>query len=249
MLLDQLRLLHQDGNLGDDDEPHAAADVLLAPSARARGTSRARSRRLRGSSRRGSTTMPPVGKSGPGMNLSSRRLLAFGFSIRCSAASHSSATLCGGIVVAMPTAMPVEPLASKFGKRRRQHDRLFRLRRRRSGGNRPRPRRCLRAAARDLGHAAFGVAHGGGVIAVDVAEIALAVDQRIARGEILREAHQRVVDRLVAVRVELAHHVADDLGGFLERGAGVEPQQAHRVEDAAVHRLQAVAHIRQRAAA
>ena len=69
---------------------------------------------------------------------------------------------------------------------------------------------------RHLGHARFGVAVGGGVIAVDVAEIALPVDQRIARGEILREAHQRVVDRLVAMRVILAHHVADDLGGFLE---------------------------------
>ena len=53
-----------------------------------------------------------------------------------------------------------------------------------------------------------------GVIAVDVAEIALPVDQRIALGEILGEAHQRVVDRLVAVRMELADHVADDLGAI-----------------------------------
>ena len=78
---------------------------------------------------------------------------------------------------------------------------------------------------RDLGQPRFGVAHGGGIIAVDIAEIALPVDQRIALGEILREAHQRVVDRLVAMRMELAHHVADDLGGLLERGAGIEPQQ------------------------
>ena len=100
---------------------------------------------------------------------------------------------------------------------------------------------------RDLGHARFGVAIGGGIIAVDIAEIALAVDQRIARGEILREAHHRVIDRLVAMRMERAHHVADDLGGFLERRAGIEPQQAHAVEDAPMHRLQAVAGIRQRA--
>ena len=99
----------------------------------------------------------------------------------------------------------------------------------------------------DLGHARFGVTVGGGVIAVDIAEIALAVDQRIARGKILGEAHQRVVDRLVAMRMERAHHVADDLGGFLERRAGVEPQQPHAVEDAAVHRLQPVARIGQRA--
>ena len=56
---------------------------------------------------------------------------------------------------------------------------------------------------------AFGVAHGRRRIAVDRAEIALPVDQRQAHGEILRHAHQRVVDRLVAVRVIFAHHVAD----------------------------------------
>ena len=72
---------------------------------------------------------------------------------------------------------------------------------------------------RDLGEARLGVAHGGGVIAVDIAEIALPVDQRIALREILREPHQRVIDRLVAVRMELADHVADHARAFLERGA------------------------------
>ena len=100
---------------------------------------------------------------------------------------------------------------------------------------------------RDFGHACFGVAVGGGVIAVDIAEIALAVDQRIARGEILRQPHHGVVDRLVAMRMERAHHVADDLGRFLERCAGLEPQQPHAVQDAAMHRLQPVAGVRQRA--
>ena len=103
------------------------------------------------------------------------------------------------------------------------------------------------SSRRHLGHARFGVAHGGGVIAVDVAEIALAVDQRVAQGEILREAHQRVVDRLVAMRMELAHHVADDAGAFGEALVGIEPQQPHGVQDAAVHRLQPVAHVGQRA--
>ncbi len=98
---------------------------------------------------------------------------------------------------------------------------------------------------RDRGHARFGVTVGGRIIAVDIAEIALAVDQRIARGEILRQPHHGVVDRLVAMRMERAHHVADDLGGLLERRAGVEPQQAHAIEDAPVHRLQPVAGVRQ----
>ena len=35
------------------------------------------------------------------------------------------------------------------------------------------------------GHAGFRIAHGGGVIAVHVAEIALPIDQGIALGEIL----------------------------------------------------------------
>ena len=101
---------------------------------------------------------------------------------------------------------------------------------------------------RDLGQPRFGVAHGGGVIAVDIAEIALPVDQRIALGEILREAHQRVVDRLVAVRMELADDVADHARAFLERRAGVEAQLLHGVEQPPVHRLEPVARIRQRAA-
>jgi hypothetical protein len=99
----------------------------------------------------------------------------------------------------------------------------------------------------DLGHARLGVAHGGGVIAVDIAEIALPVDQRIAHREILAEADQRVVDRLVAVRVELTHHVTDDAGAFLVGVLRIELEQAHRVQDAAMHRLQAVARIGQRA--
>ena len=72
---------------------------------------------------------------------------------------------------------------------------------------------------RDCRQARLGVAVGRGIIAVDVAEIALAVDQWVAQREILREADHRVVDALVAVRVIFADHVADDASAFLE-GAG-----------------------------
>ena len=48
------------------------------------------------------------------------------------------------------------------------------------------------------------------------------------------------------MRVIAAHHVAHDLGGLLERRRGVEPQQLHHVQQAAVNRLQAIAHIGQR---
>ena len=100
----------------------------------------------------------------------------------------------------------------------------------------------------DVGHPRFGVAIGGGGVAVDIAEIALPVDQRIARDEILGETHQRVVDRLVAMRMERAHHVADDFRAFLEGGAGIEAQHLHAIEDAAMDRLQPVARVGQRPA-
>ena len=102
-------------------------------------------------------------------------------------------------------------------------------------------------SAATVGQARFRVALGGRVIAVDVAEVALAVDQRVAHGEVLRQARQRVVDRLVAVRVEVAHHLADDLGALQVAARRIQPQLAHGVEDAPVHGLQAVAHVGQRA--
>ena len=164
-----------------------------------------------------------------------------------SAAAHTSPALCGGIDVAMPTAMPAAPLASRFGNAARQHDRFLLLA---VIGGAEIDRVVVDAGeqrARHLGQPRLGVAHGRGVIAVDVAEIALALDQRIARGEILRQPHQRVVHRDVAMRVEFADHVADHARAFLEAGGGIEAQLLHRVDQPPMHRLQPVAHVRQRA--
>ena len=99
----------------------------------------------------------------------------------------------------------------------------------------------------DLGAAHFGVAHGGRRIAVDRAEIALPVDQRRAHREVLRHAHQGVVDRLVAVRMVFADDVADHAGGFAIGLVPVVAVLVHRIEDAPVHRLQPVARVGQRA--
>jgi hypothetical protein len=138
-------------------------------------------------------------------------------------------------------------VGQKIGERRRQHHRLL------AGAVIARAEidrvfvDAVDQQACDLRQPRLGVAHRRRIIAVDVAEIALAVDQRIALGEVLRQPHQRVVDRLVAMRMEIAHHVADHLGRLLEGRAGVEPQQAHAVQNAAVHRLEAVARVRQRA--
>ena len=65
---------------------------------------------------------------------------------------------------------------------------------------------------------------------------------------VLRHAHQRVVHRGVAVRVVLADDVADHARGFLVGLVPVVTELAHGVQDAAVHGLQAVAHVGQRAA-
>ena len=92
----------------------------------------------------------------------------------------------------------------------------------------------------------LGVAYRRRRIAVDRAEVPLAVDQGIAHVEVLRQAHERVVDRRVAVRVVVADDLADDLRALAVGPVGREAHLAHAVEHAAVRRLQAVAHVRQR---
>ena len=71
-------------------------------------------------------------------------------------------------------------VGQQIGKRARQHHRLVL----RAVIGRPEIDGVLVDAveqeARDLGQPRLGVAHGGRVIAVDIAEIALPVDQRIA---------------------------------------------------------------------
>ena len=100
---------------------------------------------------------------------------------------------------------------------------------------------------RDARQAGLGVAHRRGAVAVDRAEVALAVDERVAHREVLGQADQGVVDGGVAVGVVLAHHLADDRGALAVGRAGREAHLAHRVEDAAMDRLEAVADVGQRA--
>ena len=91
----------------------------------------------------------------------------------------------------------------------------------------------------------LGVAHRRRPVAVHRAEVALALDQRQPHREVLRHAHQRVVDRLIAVRMVLAHHVADDARRLAERLVVGVAALVHGEEDAPVHRLQPVAHVGQ----
>ena len=91
----------------------------------------------------------------------------------------------------------------------------------------------------------LGVTHGRRAVAVDGAEVAVAVHQRHAHRERLGQAHHRVVHGGVAVRVVLADDVADRTGRFHVRAVRRVAGLVHGVQDAAVNRLQAVAHVRQ----
>jgi hypothetical protein len=99
----------------------------------------------------------------------------------------------------------------------------------------------------DLGKPHLGVSHGCRGIAVDRAEIALAVDQGQPHGEVLRHAHQGVIDGLVAVRMVFTDDVADDAGRLPIRLVPLVAVLVHGVENAPVHRLKAVPRIGQRA--
>ena len=99
---------------------------------------------------------------------------------------------------------------------------------------------------RERRHPALGVAHRGGGVVARRAEVALPVDQRRAHHPRLRQPDQGVVDRGVAVRVVLAHDVADHAAALREAAVGPVAAVEHRVEHAPVHRLEAVAHVGQR---
>ncbi len=94
----------------------------------------------------------------------------------------------------------------------------------------------------------FGIAFGGGRIAIDGAEIALSVDQRQTHREGLRHPHQRVIDREIAVRMIFAHRIAGDARRFVVGAIRRVIVLVHRIENAPVHRLQPVAHVGQRPA-
>jgi len=94
----------------------------------------------------------------------------------------------------------------------------------------------------------FRVAHRReGFRVVDRAPIALPIDDGIAITEILRHQHHRLVTGGIAVRMEFADHVTDGARGFLVLLPGREAELAHRIDDAALHRLQSVGQARQRA--
>ncbi|MGY4333644.1 hypothetical protein ACVWWG_008061 [Bradyrhizobium sp. LB7.2] len=245
-LLDQARLLHQKGYLGDDDDPGAACALFLLPSGA--DAERAAAGGIGFSDRLLGIDADAAGREIRALDPFQQRL---GFRVGLLDQMQRGFAELGGVVRRDRGRHADRDTLRAIGEQVReaagQHDGLFRLAVVIRAELDPVLVDAVEQKPRDVGQPRFGVAVGSGIIAVDIAEIALAVDKRIARGEVLREADHGVVDRLVAMRMERAHHVADDFGGFFERRAGVEPEQPHAVEDAPVHRLQAVAGIGQRA--
>ena len=72
----------------------------------------------------------------------------------------------------------------------------------------------------EVGQARLGVTHGGGRIALDAAEVALAVDEPFAHGPGLGHVDERRVDHRLAVRMVVARGVAADFGAFAVLPAG-----------------------------
>ncbi len=95
---------------------------------------------------------------------------------------------------------------------------------------------------RGVGEAALGVARCGRWV-VEAAEVAVGIDEGDHPAEVLAHAHQGLVDGHVAVRVVLAHGVADDARALAVGVVGAQAHLEHREEDAALDRLEAVADV------
>ena len=97
----------------------------------------------------------------------------------------------------------------------------------------------------NFGHAGFGITVSSRGVAVHGTKVALAVNQRITQAEILCQTHHRVIHTGIAVGVVSTQHSTNRIRRLAVRVAGVVAALVHRVQDAAVYGLQAIAHIRQ----
>ena len=59
--------------------------------------------------------VPPVGKSGPDISLINSSIEIFGLLIKFMHPFKTSSKLCGGIFVAIPTAIPDDPFTRRLG--------------------------------------------------------------------------------------------------------------------------------------
>ena len=97
-----------------------------------------------------------------------------------------------------------------------------------------------------LGQTGLGITVSSRGVAVDAAEVTLSVDEGIAQRKTLCHTHHGVVYAGVTVGMVTAQHVTHGGGRLAEGLVNGQTVLVHGVQDAAVDRLQAVAHIRQR---
>ena len=91
----------------------------------------------------------------------------------------------------------------------------------------------------------FRITVSGGAVAINRAEVALPVDERVAHRKVLRHAHQGFVRGQVAVRVEATEHITHHAGAFHIRAVPDIVGLVHRKQHAAVHGFEAVTGIGQ----
>ena len=94
-------------------------------------------------------------------------------------------------------------------------------------------------------HAALNITGRGGLIALDGAEVAVAVHHGRHLFPILSHHHDGLPDGTVSVGMIFTHGIAHDTGHLTEGAGGADAQLRHIVENAALNRLQAVPHVRQ----
>ncbi len=135
----------------------------------------------------------------------------------------------------------------QVGEARREHQRLMF----RTVVVRPEIHRFLvqvgQQFMRDPGHADFGITHRRRVIPVHRTEVTLPVHQHVTQGERLSHTNDGVIHGGIAMRMVFTDDVADDTRRFLVSAVPVVRQLVHGKQHAAMHGLQAIAYIRQRA--
>ena len=93
----------------------------------------------------------------------------------------------------------------------------------------------------------FRISVCGRWIAVNGSEVALTIDQRITHGEWLCHSNQCVVDGHIAVGMKFAEDVTNNAGAFFCGPVEIQTHLAHRIQNAAMYRLQTITNVGQRA--
>jgi hypothetical protein len=152
----------------------------------------------------------------------------------------------GGDVGGHPHGDPRSPVDQQLGRLRRQHHRLPQ---RTIKIVHPLHRLLLQIRQQLLRHRRqprLGIPHRRRRIPIHRPEVPLPVHQGVAHGEVLGHPGQGLIHRHIPVGVELAQHLPHDAGRLLVRGVRMQPHLVHHIQNAPLHRLQPVPHVRQR---